>query len=100
MSLVVEVVEQANHPPGLLVTTVLPSVGAHRGLDRQPVLAELLRLGVLVQECKRLIARGHVSSLVSWSFRRLPRLARDRRRCRSEERRVGKECRFRWSPYH
>src|SRR3989449_11511027 len=23
-----------------------------------------------------------------------------RRRCRSEERRVGKECRSRWSPYH
>ena len=22
------------------------------------------------------------------------------RRCRSEERRVGKECRSRWSPYH
>ena len=24
----------------------------------------------------------------------------DRGRCRSEERRVGKECRSRWSPYH
>src|SRR2546426_2516335 len=24
----------------------------------------------------------------------------DRPRCRSEERRVGKECRSRWSPYH
>ena len=23
-----------------------------------------------------------------------------RKRCRSEERRVGKECRSRWSPYH
>src|SRR5574341_1217303 len=26
--------------------------------------------------------------------------ARDQLRCRSEERRVGKECRSRWSPYH
>ena len=26
--------------------------------------------------------------------------ARDLRLCRSEERRVGKECRSRWSPYH
>ena len=25
---------------------------------------------------------------------------RDEERCRSEERRVGKECRSRWSPYH
>src|SRR2546422_5229350 len=24
----------------------------------------------------------------------------EKRRCRSEERRVGKECRSRWSPYH
>src|SRR2546430_3387821 len=27
-------------------------------------------------------------------------MAGDRERCRSEERRVGKECRSRWSPYH
>ena len=27
-------------------------------------------------------------------------LERPRRRWRSEERRVGKECRSRWSPYH
>src|SRR2546422_5284787 len=34
--------------------------------------------------------------------RRVPRLFGDaeRRRPRSEERRVGKECRSRWSPYH
>src|SRR5260370_10098916 len=30
----------------------------------------------------------------------LDALAEDRRRMRSEERRVGKECRSRWSPYH
>src|SRR3989454_6683966 len=30
----------------------------------------------------------------------LQRDARDERRSRSEERRVGKECRSRWSPYH
>ena len=27
-------------------------------------------------------------------------LRRKRKKCRSEERRVGKECRSRWSPYH
>ena len=30
----------------------------------------------------------------------LPQLATGLRLCRSEERRVGKECRSRWSPYH
>ena len=29
-----------------------------------------------------------------------PGVTRDRLRSRSEERRVGKECRSRWSPYH
>ena len=28
------------------------------------------------------------------------RFSEDRKRWRSEERRVGKECRSRWSPYH
>src|SRR2546421_3119699 len=32
--------------------------------------------------------------------RRQPRRRRSRGRTRSEERRVGKECRSRWSPYH
>src|SRR2546421_12285859 len=39
------------------------------------------------------------------TIRRTPRLTEDERRAvynraRSEERRVGKECRSRWSPYH
>src|SRR6266516_5599518 len=34
----------------------------------------------------------------SWSWKRISRRGRPRRR--SEERRVGKECRSRWSPYH
>ena len=29
-----------------------------------------------------------------------PKRRRSRRQMRSEERRVGKECRSRWSPYH
>ena len=31
---------------------------------------------------------------------KLIRSVKDRRDLRSEERRVGKECRSRWSPYH
>src|SRR5256885_9057448 len=34
------------------------------------------------------------------AFQRHPHAGRDAQRCRSEERRVGKECRSRWSPYH
>src|SRR2546425_11703984 len=41
---------------------------------------------------------------VSWEDRigraAVAQLAPSDRRCRSEERRVGKECRSRWSPYH
>ena len=33
-------------------------------------------------------------------FPTLEALKRARQLCRSEERRVGKECRSRWSPYH
>ena len=41
---------------------------------------------------------GHLLWLLSWK-----KVDRCERRCvvlRSEERRVGKECRSRWSPYH
>ena len=34
------------------------------------------------------------------SSRKLTKLLQDRDSERSEERRVGKECRSRWSPYH
>ena len=34
------------------------------------------------------------------SYTALDIVARKKRQCRSEERRVGKECRSRWSPYH
>src|SRR2546430_6374817 len=39
--------------------------------------------------------RGVLGSLLAWSMEPPARL-----RFRSEERRVGKECRSRWSPYH
>ena len=40
--------------------------------------------------------RRHIGSI----FAGWPDLAFETRRLRSEERRVGKECRSRWSPYH
>src|SRR5256885_2742762 len=40
-----------------------------------------------------LLERGNAQDINAWSERLLAR-------ARSEERRVGKECRSRWSPYH
>src|SRR3712207_7360263 len=45
--------------------------------------------------------RGHAASRRATPRPRAPRPPRGGRTCpRSEERRVGKECRSRWSPYH
>ena len=46
---------------------------------------------VLTEQLRQLEADGLVSRA---TFAEVPPL------CRSEERRVGKECRSRWSPYH
>ena len=46
----------------------------------------------VVEKAKSYIARynGNVTEVEEWGKKKL----------RSEERRVGKECRSRWSPYH
>ena len=43
---------------------------------------------------------GQLERLIVLSNRAVPVCSRDRVEVRSEERRVGKECRSRWSPYH
>ena len=52
---------------------------------------------------RRIAGAGHEVASHAWSHRSLwfrgPR-ATEREVARSEERRVGKECRSRWSPYH
>src|SRR5260370_6315622 len=58
-----------------------------------------------VQTCALPISRGQQRSVDDLSLASLrPAIQRDhdaeRRVQRSEERRVGKECRSRWSPYH
>src|SRR2546430_16127246 len=45
-------------------------------------------------------ALGREKSFRSKQLRLLPRCYTQRCSARSEERRVGKECRSRWSPYH
>src|ERR1039458_7113321 len=49
--------------------------------------------------CRPAIRRGKMMRLAVKSAPE-PKFTRCARRCRSEERRVGKECRSRWSPYH
>src|SRR5256885_6772054 len=55
--------------------------------------------------CNCYAARGHSGPgrRKAWSnerLRELPQIRESRNESRSEERRVGKECRSRWSPYH
>src|SRR5256885_5086638 len=86
-----------------LQTCALPISGGHgarlrkwiRGLPRRG--PERRRLVVLVQQ-----HRGNARFLLGErAFPRQPRAGPRRHLCnRSEERRVGKECRSRWSPYH
>src|SRR5688572_31539934 len=64
----------------------------------QTVLEGLLRIfgeDRLFVEVQRHQVRGE-----TWKVEALRQLAQAYRLPRSEERRVGKECRSRWSPYH
>src|SRR6266849_10118445 len=53
-----------------------------------------------VQTCALPISRTFSASLQAEANARPLRAAGVRKASRSEERRVGKECRSRWSPYH
>src|SRR5438270_7305085 len=60
-----------------------------------------------VQTCALPISRKHANSFqcgeslgVSWTRKSHKKTAIQKNIQRSEERRVGKECRSRWSPYH
>ena len=50
MGLVVEVVEEADNTPLLLVAAELAGVGAHSRLHGEAVLAQGFRLGVLAEQ--------------------------------------------------
>ena len=62
-----------------------------------------VKMGLTIEEAAECtgIGRNTMRKLVEWG--KLPVLKVGRKtiiRRRSEERRVGKECRSRWSPYH
>src|SRR2546422_10961104 len=69
-----------------------------RGADVANGEGQELRLRVPVARDRRLVDRQDAQRLEVVDEHRLG--ARLEQQARSEERRVGKECRSRWSPYH
>ena len=64
-------------------------------MKRHDKLAETIpvgNLGILALESSKEMGQRVNDYIVEWR--------QERSRMRSEERRVGKECRSRWSPYH
>ena len=60
----------------------------------------VLGLGKFGSSIARSLAKGGAEVLAVDKDEDLVRDIADKVTCRSEERRVGKECRSRWSPYH
>src|SRR5258707_12352096 len=91
----------------LLVTERESSHNASRKPPRKtkdtPNFSNFL-LGHLIEEARRIGSRkakkNAVTAAISEPIRRRKQVAIVRLFGRSEERRVGKECRSRWSPYH
>src|SRR2546430_11372833 len=76
-------------------TCALPiCIGDLELLGRQPVVAQLSRHEVTLGDLELLTLR------VAGEVHGLEPVEQRPRNARSEERRVGKECRSRWSPYH
>jgi hypothetical protein len=60
MLLVVEIVQEPDHTPGLGILAELPGVATHRGLDGQHVGAQVGALGVLGDETPGVFPRFSV----------------------------------------
>src|SRR3712207_336416 len=54
----------------------------------------------MLQQRRRLSGKSTLAKALQYALNRWAALARYLEDGRSEERRVGKECRSRWSPYH
>src|SRR2546428_14100073 len=69
MHLEVEVVEEPDHRPTLLISAILLGVVTHRGLDGQGVLAERFGLGVLAEDVPGVFAvHGRSLGLASYGL--------------------------------
>ena len=69
IALVVEVVEQRDDAPLLFVLAELPRVAAHRGFDRERMLAQALALRPLSQELPGGVARDAVMAAQGYRVR-------------------------------
>ena len=84
----------------------LPAIALEGSLSKY--LAQIKKFPMLSSEEEYMLAkswrsRGDLKSaqkLVTSHLRLVAKIAMGYRGYRSEERRVGKECRSRWSPYH
>ena len=76
------------HPNGLRIDNFTRTGNLYLGLDLQGGMQVLLEADV------------EAGTTVSPEQMETARTILENRRSRSEERRVGKECRSRWSPYH
>ena len=71
-----------------------PRMGGRPAAGKEQGKLDVLEDGAFLVENGRFLAVGTMPDLEEHLERRSPDLTR------SEERRVGKECRSRWSPYH
>src|SRR2546422_9369889 len=67
--------------------------------DHYPCVLPLLAFGVR-QDAAQDVAGLEGTDVLGGERLAIRRVRREREDARSEERRVGKECRSRWSPYH
>src|SRR3989449_11255070 len=64
------------------------------------ILLQISAVQGALEQCQKLLLGRHIESCVADAMRSGSRNDRQQKVERSEERRVGKECRSRWSPYH
>src|SRR3712207_6542112 len=99
-----DVLRQETLRPGSRVLDVCTGSGllaltaARRGV-RDVTAVDVLRRSVLTVRLNARLNGVRVRALRGSLFEPVPGEAFDVITCRSEERRVGKECRSRWSPY-
>ena len=91
--------EKMNYTIDLLITMVTDEIAEETGKDRKEILTDFLcsKTGkALYDENTKLWCNG--PAYIAELYRE--ELKKSGYQIRSEERRVGKECRSRWSPYH
>src|SRR5438132_815376 len=101
----IEALKPAIEACGISTLSQSPMLGFHKQMDnRIKLLEEILSCNSFINTMKNI---NHTRSSISDDIRNILCSSANMRRAiplilrlRSEERRVGKECRSRWSPYH